>query len=196
MNVADQAPSHPDEIDHMKFTLDSASMRRELADVKEGQKAVLGFFMFLALALLWIGNGVLMDPLWQTTKVGNKHVMTLRKETQVAMIKMFSIVYWIFFAMSIVMTGLSLDKAPRESPFFLVGMFYLCLAVLGVVGMVGAGYLTAKVWKAPEDPTNKDRVLLTFTRAQLTTVKILCVLMWADIVFAAMLFIWKTYNLK
>ena len=180
----------------MNFALGKADMQRELADVKEGQKAVLGFFMFLALALLWIGNGVLMDPLWQTTNVEDKHVTTLRKDTQVAMIKMFSVVYWIFFALSIVMTGLSLDKAPRESPSFLVGIFYLSLVVLAVVGMVGAGYLTAKVWKAKQDPTNKDRVLLTFAHAQLTTVKLMCVLMWADIVFAALLFIWKTYNLK
>lgn len=182
--------------DFMQRVFERNTAEIHLEQTKDGQKAVLGFFMFLALALIWIANGVLMDPLWQTTKVGDKHIMSLHKDTQVGMIKMFTIMYWIFFALSIVMSGLTLDKARKESSSFMAGIFYLCLSVLSFVGIVGAGYLTSKVWSAKQDPTNKQRLLLTFSHAQLTTVKIMCILIWADIVFGALLFIWKTYNLK
>lgn len=176
--------------------LDRAEMNQKLERVKGQQKIIVAFFMFLTLALIWIANGVLMDPLWQTTTIGNKHIMSLHKDTQVGMIKMFSIVYWIFMALTIVMSVLTFDRHEKGSSNFLTGIFYLCIVALTITGLVGAGYLTAKVWKAKQDPTNKRRVLLTFSRAQLTTIKIMCIMIWSDIVFAALLFIGNEYKLK
>jgi hypothetical protein len=177
---------------------------KRLDELGEAQRATLGFFMFLALALVWIGNGVLMDPLWQTAKVGKNHVMVLRKDTQVGMIKMFTILYWIFMVMTLVMGILSIkysqgDYAPGQKPRsggFIMGIFYLCLFGLALAGACGAGFLTSKAWKAKTDPANPKQVLLSFTRGQLTCVKIMAVLIWADIIFAAFLYVWHTHKLK
>lgn len=157
------------------------------------QRVVVGFFMWVALALLWIGNGVLMDPLWQVTKVGDQYIMALRKETQVGMIKTMSLVYWIFLVLVMVMASLSIDKKHKAPGNLLSGIFYFCLGALSLVGMVGAGFLTSKVWKATPDPTNPHQVLLRFNRGQLVCVRIMCVIIWADIVFAALLAVRKDH---
>jgi hypothetical protein len=75
--------------------------------------------------------------------------MVLRKDTQVGMIKMFSILYWIFMVLSLVMGILSMkysqgDYAPGQkgkSRGFIMGVFYLCLFGLGVsLVHVGPGF--------------------------------------------------------
>jgi len=177
---------HGEILAHSKFQ----SKQRRMVTVK----AIFGFFLFVSLILVWLGNGVLTDPLWRTQGGSGIWSISIRKGSQEVMLKILTIAYWVHLAAGFILVLYIATKEMKGGAHSkLSDIVHFVMFGLGVLEMVGAGFLTKKLWEAKTDPDNHDNVLLNFTYSQVVMVKIMSVLIWVDIVFAGLLFIHHVY---